>query len=115
MTDQPSPTSGSASGTNAVRANLRSEDEHRSHSKGERSIEVVVLLDYIAGTLGMITAGIYLTLKVLNEQIFPGDPQNFVFRLMVETQRFARVVGLTGVPGLSEDRALWNFTESAPS
>ncbi len=110
MTDQPAPTSGSASGTDPVRANVRTEDEHRSHSKRERSIEVVVLLDYIAGTLGMITAGIYLMLKVLNERIFAGHPQNLVFRLMVETQRFARNVGLTGVPGLSEDRALWNFT-----
>ncbi len=110
MTDQPSPTSGSASGTGPVRANFRTEDEHRSHSQRERSIEVVVLLDYIAGTLGMITAGIYLTLKVLNERIFAGHPQNFVFRLMVETHRFARAVGLAGIPGLSEDRVLWNFT-----
>jgi hypothetical protein len=68
------------------------------------------MLDYIAGTLSMITAGIYLTLKVLNWRIFLGSPQNLVFRLMIETQRFARAVGLAGIPGLSEDRALWNFT-----
>ena len=110
MSDHPSPTSSSASGTGPVGAIVPTEDERRSHSRRERSIEVVVLLDYIAGTLGMITAGIYVMLKVLNEQIFPGDPQNLVFRLMVETQRFARALGLAGLPGLSQGRALWNFT-----
>ena len=110
MTDRPSTSAGSASGTDPVRVPSRAEDGHRSHSKRERSIGVVVLLDYIAATLCMITAGIYLALKVLNERIFPGDPQNLVFRLMVETRRFARDVGLAGFPGLSEDRALWNFT-----
>ncbi len=110
MTDQPSPTPGSTSGTDPVRANVRTEDEHRSHSERDRSIEIVVLLDYLAGILGMIAAGIYLTLKVLNWRIFTGQSQNLVFRLMVETQRFARAVGLEGIPGLSEDRALWNFT-----
>jgi hypothetical protein len=110
MTDQTSPTSGSTSGTDPVRANFRTEDEYRSHSKRERSIEVVVLLDYLAGTLGMISAGIYVTLKVLNERIFPGDSQNLVFRLMVETQRFARAIGLAEIPGLSDGRALWNFS-----
>ena len=73
-----------------------------------------MLLDYIAGTLGMITAGIYLTLKVLNGRIFPGSSQNFVFRLMIETQRFARAVGLAGIPGLSEDRA-FGTSQIAPS
>ena len=110
MTDRASSTSSSASGTGPVGAIFRTEDERRAHSKRERSIEVVVLLDFIAGTLGMITAGIYVMLKVLNEQIFPGDPQNLVFRLMVETQRFARALGLARIPGLSEDRAIWNFT-----
>ncbi len=110
MTDQPSPTLGSASGTEPVQASFRTEDKHRSHSPQERSIEVVVLLDYVAGTLGMITAVLYLTLIVLNERIFPGHPQNLVFRLMIEAHRFARIVGLAGIPGLSEDRVLWNFT-----
>ncbi len=110
MTDRPSTNAGSASGTDPVRVTSRAEDVHRSHSNRECSIGVVVLLDYIAGTLCIITAGIYLTLTVLNERIFPDDPQNLVFRLMVETQRFARVVGLAGVPGLAVDRALWNFT-----
>ncbi len=58
----------------------------------------------------MITAGVYLALTVLNELIFPGEPQNLVFRLMVDMQRFARVVGLAGVPGLAVDRPLWSFT-----
>jgi hypothetical protein len=110
MTDRPSTTAGSAFGTDPVRVTSRAEDGHRSHSQRERSIEIVVLLDYIAGTLCMITAGIYVTLKVLNERIFPGHPQNLVFRLMVETERFARAVGLAGIPGLSEGRALWTFT-----
>jgi hypothetical protein len=70
----------------------------------------VVLLDYLAGTLCVIAAGIYFALKVLNERIFPDHSQNVVFRLLVETLRFARVVGLAGGPGLAEDRSLLNFT-----
>jgi hypothetical protein len=110
MTNQPSATAGSAFGTDPVNLTSRAEDLHQSHSKRERSIEIVVLLDYIAGTFCMISAGIYLALKVLNELIFPDHPQNLLFRLMVETQRFARVVGLGGVPGLSDYGALWNFS-----
>jgi hypothetical protein len=110
MADQTSTTAGSASGTDPVRVTSQAEDGHRSHSNRERSIGVVVLLDYLAGILCALTAGIYLTLKVLNERIFPDHPQNLVFRLLVETQRFARVVGLAGVPGLAEDRSLLNFT-----
>ena len=55
-----------------------------------------MLLDYIAGTVCMITAVSISRLKVFNERIFPGHPQNLVFRLMVEAQRFARHVGLAG-------------------
>jgi hypothetical protein len=75
-----------------------------------RWIGVVVLLDYIAGTLCMITAGVYLALKVLNEHIFPDDPQNLVFRLAVEAHWFAHAVGLGGLPGLSEHRAVWKLS-----
>jgi hypothetical protein len=70
----------------------------------------VVLLDYIAGALCMITAGLYLSLNFLNERIFPGDSQSLVFRLMVETQRLADAFGLAELPGLSDGRALWSFT-----
>jgi hypothetical protein len=110
MTDRLSTTAGFASASEPERMPSRAGDEHRSHSKLERSIAVVVLLDYIAGALCMITAGLYLSLKVLNERIFPGDPQNLAFRLMVETHRFADAFGLAELPGLSEGRALWSFT-----
>jgi hypothetical protein len=110
MTDRLSTTAESASGTDSVRVTSRAKDVHRTHSNRERTIWVVVLLAYVAGTLCLITAGIYLALKVLNELIFPNEPQNLVFRLMVETQRIARAVGLAAVPGLAEDRSLWNFS-----
>jgi hypothetical protein len=110
MTDETSTTAGSASGTDPVRVTSPAAEGQRSHSNRERSIGVVVLLDYLAGTLCLITAGTYLALKVHNERIFADHPQNVVFRLLVETQRFARVVGLAGVPGLAEDRSLLNFT-----
>ena len=48
---------------------------HRSHSNRERSIGVVVLIDCLAGTLCVITAAIYLALKVLNVRIFADHPQ----------------------------------------
>ena len=62
MTDRPSMTLDSASGTDLGPVRPPGPSVHRSHYSRQRSIEAVVLLDDITGTLCLVTAGIYLAL-----------------------------------------------------